>query len=76
MERVLEGYDGKITLAAARYNAGFTQESAAKKIGVSKNTLNNWENGKNMPSWEMVKKIEETYRWPSDMLNFLPRKLA
>lgn len=36
----------KISLAAARTNAKMTQESIAKKMGVSKNTIVNWENGK------------------------------
>lgn len=36
----------KITLAAARKNANLTQEEIARKMGVSKNTIVNWENGK------------------------------
>jgi DNA-binding XRE family transcriptional regulator len=36
----------KITLAAARVNAGMTQEDVAKKMQVSKFTVMNWENGK------------------------------
>ena len=36
----------KITLAAARVNAGMTQEDVAKKMKVSKFTIMNWENGK------------------------------
>lgn len=38
--------DFKITLAAARVNAGMTQEEVAKEMHVSKNTIVNWENGK------------------------------
>lgn len=38
--------DYKITLAAARVNAGMTQEEVAKAMHVSKNTIVNWENGK------------------------------
>lgn len=40
----LEEY--KISLAAARVNAKLTQEDVAKEMGVSKNTIVNWENGK------------------------------
>lgn len=36
----------KITLAAARVNAGMTQEDVAKAMQVSKFTIVNWENGK------------------------------
>ena len=38
--------DYKISLASARVNAGMTQENVAKAMGVSKNTIVNWENGK------------------------------
>lgn len=36
----------KITLAAARVNAGMTQSEVAAKMHVSKNTIVNWEKGK------------------------------
>lgn len=36
----------KITLAAARVSAGFTQEQLAEKIGVTRKTLAQWESGK------------------------------
>lgn len=36
----------KISLAAARVNAGMTQEDVAKAMQVSKATILNWENGK------------------------------
>lgn len=36
----------KITLEAARVNAGFTQEELACKMGVSRSTVIDWENGK------------------------------
>lgn len=38
--------DYKITLAAARVNAGMTQDDVAKEMHVSKNTIINWEKGK------------------------------
>lgn len=40
----------KITLAAARVNAGMTQEDVAKKLKVSKKTVINWEKGIVTPS--------------------------
>lgn len=34
----------KISLQAARVNAGLTQEEMARKLGVSSRTINKWEN--------------------------------
>lgn len=31
----------------ARLNAGFTQEQSAETLGVSRQTISNWENGGN-----------------------------
>ena len=39
----------KITLAAARVNAGLSQQEAAKALGVSVATLQNYESGKTVP---------------------------
>ena len=50
----------QISLAAARVNAGMTQEDVAKKMGISKQTIINWEKGKNIPGipeMEMMSKI-------------------
>lgn len=33
----------KISLKAARVNAGFSQDQLAKQIGVSKSTISRWE---------------------------------
>lgn len=60
----------KITLAAARVNAGLTQEKAAKELLISKETLLNYEKGKTVPGWDMVHKIEELYGFPSDFIFF------
>ena len=35
----------QISLAAARVNAGLTQEEVAEKLQVSKKTIVNWEKG-------------------------------
>lgn len=36
----------KISLRAARVNAGFSQDELARKIGVSKSTISRWEVGR------------------------------
>ncbi len=36
----------KITMAAARVNAGLTQEELAEKMRVSRSTVIDWENGR------------------------------
>lgn len=62
----------KITLRAARTNANLTQKEAAEKIGVSKDTISNWENGITSPSVEKFKQIEKIYGISYDELDFLP----
>lgn len=62
----------KITLKAARVNANLTQVEAAKRIGVSKDTLSNWETGKSSPSVVKFKIIEQVYGIAYDNLDFLP----
>ena len=47
----------KITLAAARVNAGLTQKEAAKLLNLTPATLQNYESGKTTPSWETARKI-------------------
>ena len=52
----------KMTLKALRVNNGLSQESAAKKLGVSPATLSKWENAKSFPDAIKIGKIEELYR--------------
>lgn len=63
----------QITLAAARVNAGMTQEEAAKEMKVSKNTLVNWEKGVSEPSITQGRELAELYKIPLDNI-FLPTK--
>ena len=56
----------QITLRAARVNAGYTQEEVAKKMGVTKQTVLNWETGRNklrIPEMHMLSKL---YKIPMD----------
>lgn len=61
-----------ITLKAARMNKGYDQEKAAKLIGISPDTLSNYERGKTFPDVPIIKKIEEVYEIKYDDINFLP----
>lgn len=60
----------KITPAAARVNAGLSQDEAAKLLNVSKETVSNYERGKTVPDWDTVKRIEDVYNFPSDFIIF------
>ncbi|MCI8641514.1 MAG: helix-turn-helix transcriptional regulator [Clostridia bacterium] len=59
----------KITLEAARVNAGYNQKNAAKKLKVNPATLSNWEHGITIPSWDKVREMEKLYNMSSDFLN-------
>ena len=65
----------KITLAAARVNAGLTQADVAEKMHISKNTIVNWENGKVIPSVANIHLLSFIYGIPEDNI-FLPEKLT
>lgn len=60
----------KITLKAARVNAGFTQIAAAEQLGISVSTLKNWESGKTFPTKPMIDKICDLYGIGFDVLFF------
>lgn len=60
----------KITLAAARVNAGLTQKQAAKNLNVSNKTLNNWENGRAIPKANKIDEICALYRIAYDNIIF------
>lgn len=51
----------KLTLKAARVNAGLTQIEAAEKLGISKTSLHNYERGKSVPNIRVIKRIEDVY---------------
>lgn len=63
----------QITLAAARVNAGLTQQQAAEKMHVSKRTIVNWERGAVIPSFANINALSGIYNIPEDNI-FLPNK--
>ncbi|MBR5199867.1 MAG: helix-turn-helix transcriptional regulator [Bacteroidales bacterium] len=64
----------KITLEAARVNAGYTQKEAAQMLKISNGTLGKWENGETFPSADKINDICELYGVGYDHLNFLPKR--
>lgn len=62
----------QVTLKAARVNKGLTQAVAADRIGVSVETLQNWEAAKTFPSVPQIQKIEQVYGVAYGHIKFLP----
>lgn len=60
-----------MTLKAARINLNLKQEDAAKMLGITQDTLSNWENGKTFPNVPQIKRIEELYGIPYSEIIFL-----
>jgi DNA-binding XRE family transcriptional regulator len=62
----------KITLKAARVNAGLSQKEAAKALDVCNKTLCAWETGKSCPAANKIDAICNLYGIAYDNINFLP----
>ena len=63
----------QISFAAARVNAGLTQDDVAKALKLSKQTIVNWEKGKSEPSINQGRMLSDLYKIPMDYI-FLPIK--
>lgn len=61
-----------ITLKAARINNGLSQKEAAKKIGISADTLSNYERGRSFPDVPTIQRIERAYGCLYNDIIFLP----
>lgn len=66
------GDDFRITLPAARVNAGLTQNDVAEAIHVSKATVCSWESGKTHPTAEKAEQLAKLYKCPLNRINFCP----
>lgn len=62
----------KITLRAARVNAGMTQDYVAKEVKKSKNTIVSYEKGRSVPDIETGKALAKLYGMSVDDIIFLP----
>ncbi len=57
-------------LIAFRNRKGLSQDELSQKLGVSRQSISNWENGSSQPSIEFVKKLSEIYEVTvDDLLN-------
>lgn len=63
----------RISLEAARVNAGLTQKELAEMLGVSNVTIINWEKGNSEPSVSQLRTISELSGIPMDFI-FIPDK--
>lgn len=62
----------KISLKAARVNAGLTQDEVAKITKKSKSTIVSYEKGRTSPDITVGKKLAELYGVSIEDLIFLP----
>lgn len=60
----------KISLAAARTNARYTQKQVAEALGVAISTVRNWEMGITTPNVSQAYALCELYGVPIDYLKF------
>lgn len=56
----------KITMSAARENAGLTQKQLAAKCEVSESTVISWEKGRTTPDIRKLPLLEQAYGIPLD----------
>lgn len=59
----------KISITAARVNAGFTLDEVAEKLHKSKNTIIAWEKGKTAIDVYSFDKLCELYNVPKEFIN-------
>lgn len=65
--------DYKVTLKAARINANMLQTDVARQLGVSKESVANWERGKAAPKATTLVRLCELYGIPIDNIS-LPNR--
>ena len=59
-----------ITMKAARVNQNMNQAEAAKLLGISRKTLQNYEAGASFPDVPILKRIESLYKVSYSDINF------
>lgn len=64
--------DMRMTLKTARLISGFSQVEAAEHIGITPETIRNYEKGRSFPDIPILRRIEEVYSVEYRQLIFLP----
>lgn len=68
--------DFKISIKAARVNAGKTQAEIAKALHVGKQTIVSWESGRTSPTIEKAQELCMLCNIPFDRVTFLRERNA
>lgn len=51
----------QISLRAARVNAGLSQKVAAEQLRIGTSTLQGYENGRSIPRWDIIRRMQDIY---------------
>ena len=65
----------KLTLKALRAQKNWSQEEAAKAVGINTNTWYNYEHGRSYPNVLVIRKIEKTFNVRYDDILFLTKDM-
>ena len=60
----------KISLRAIRINLGLSRDEMAEKLGVCKQTIANWEQGKTEPTLAILRKFSNLFDISIDDIKF------
>lgn len=64
----------KIKLAAARVNAGMTQDDVARALHINKATIVAWEAGTTEPKISQAIAMSQLFNYPLDLIIFTPEE--
>lgn len=62
--------DIKISMAAARVNAGLTQKQVCEALNISKTTLVSYEKGRTIPDVKVGGELAKLYNMSADNIKF------
>lgn len=65
----------RMTLRAARVNAGYSQKEVADLLQISNKTLSSWENGDTFPSIKKIERLCELYNMSYDDIKFFTQEV-
>lgn len=62
--------NSKISLAAARVNAGYTQKEVAERLNMDERTIRRWESGKTAPTVDKFIELCRLYNCPATAVKY------